>query len=73
MNRARSGTHRQWRKSSRSSDTANCVEVALASAEVGVRDSQDPQGPALAYAAGSWREFIIAVQAGEFDLPGTRS
>jgi hypothetical protein len=60
--------HAQWRKSSYSSDTANCVEVALSVAHVGVRDSKDPDGPVLTYATQSWRDFVIAVRAGDFDL-----
>lgn len=72
MNRARSGTQLAWRKSSYSCDSANCVEVALSSDLVGVRDSKDADGPALAYQVGSWRSFMVAVRTGEFDLPGSR-
>jgi len=72
VNRARGGTRAQWRKSSRSSDTANCVEVAISATEVDVRDSKDQRGPVLSYAAPSWREFLTAVRVGEFDLPPGR-
>ena len=65
MNRARSGT-RQWRKSSYSSDSANCVEVLLSETQVGVRDSKDQTGPALSYSAASWTDFVAAVRSGEF-------
>ncbi|GAA4235467.1 hypothetical protein GCM10022254_42790 [Actinomadura meridiana] len=41
-------TNAEWRKSSRSSEQGDaCVEVALASGLVGVRDSKDPSGPKL--------------------------
>jgi hypothetical protein len=59
-----------WRKSSRSSDTANCVEVAFAGSLVAVRDSKNPEGPMLTYDAGSWSSFIDAVRQGAFDRPG---
>ncbi|MCF0093327.1 DUF397 domain-containing protein [Micromonospora sp. MH99] len=47
----------QWRKSSRSS--GNCVEVAdNLPGVIGVRDSKDPSGPALAFAPTAWRAFV---------------
>ncbi|MFH9041458.1 DUF397 domain-containing protein [Streptomyces sp. NPDC017966] len=52
-----------WRKSSYSnSDGADCVEVAdnlpgLAP----VRDSKNPQGPALLFAADAWNRFIASL------------
>jgi len=60
----------RWYKSSYSTDSGNCVEVALTAEGTRVRDSKDPDGPQLAYAAGAWRGFLEAVRAGEFDLPG---
>lgn len=68
MDRARIGTRPQWRKSTYSSDTANCVEFALLpTSEIGVRDSKDPQGAVLAYTPSAWRTFVAAVQAGALD------
>ncbi|WP_019868682.1 DUF397 domain-containing protein [Salinispora oceanensis] len=48
-----------WRKSGRSSGHGNCVEVAdnLPSV-VGVRDSKDPNGPALTFGPAAWRRFV---------------
>jgi len=55
-----------WRRSSRSTDTANCVEVAVAGSSVGVRDSKDPDGPVLVLPATSWTHFIAGVRSGGF-------
>lgn len=47
-----------WRKSSRSQATqANCVEVALASDTVAVRDSKNTSGPVLIFPAAGWTAF----------------
>lgn len=62
----------QWRKSSYSSDTANCVEVAAAPNYIYVRDSKDPNLTAISYDTGSWRTFILAVRADAFDGPTRR-
>lgn len=58
-----------WRKSERSGATGNCVEVALNQKEVAVRDSKNPSGTVLWFAAEQWRRFVAGVIAGEFDLP----
>jgi hypothetical protein len=59
----------QWFKSSYSSNGGNCIEVArnlVATGVVPVRDSKDPQGPALDFPAATFAAFVAAVQAGEF-------
>jgi len=53
-----------WRRSSRSTDTANCVEVAVAGSAVGVRDSKDPDGAVLVLPAAAWTRFVAAVRSG---------
>ncbi|MGW9170849.1 DUF397 domain-containing protein [Streptomyces decoyicus] len=60
----------QWRKSSYSNqDGGNCVEVAdNLPGTVPVRDSKDPQGPALLFEAPAWSSFVTAVKSGQ--LPG---
>lgn len=53
-------TNAIWRKSTRSgSSGGNCVEVAdNLPGVVGVRDSKDPDGPALLFSPGVWRTFV---------------
>lgn len=48
-----------WRKSSYSGSSGGaCVEVARnLPGVVAVRDSQDPDGPALVLSPAAWREF----------------
>ncbi|MFF2546967.1 DUF397 domain-containing protein [Kitasatospora sp. NPDC058063] len=54
-----------WRKSTYSQQGGNCVEVD--DAHPGrVRDSKDPQGPALVFPAEAWVAFVAAVRSGEF-------
>jgi hypothetical protein len=57
-----------WRKSSYSNgDGGDCVEVADGFPSiVPVRDSKDPQGPALAFPAEAWTAFIGGVKSGDF-------
>jgi hypothetical protein len=63
-----SGLTPTWRKSARCG-TAACVEVLTESTYVGLRNSTDPNGPALSFTPAEWREFIAGVKAGDFDLP----
>jgi hypothetical protein len=52
-----------WRKSSRSSQTGQCVEVAALGARVAVRDSKDPAGPVLVFCSARWRSFLSSLSA----------
>ncbi|MET7502421.1 DUF397 domain-containing protein [Streptomyces microflavus] len=56
-----------WRKSSYSNqDGGQCLEVADDFAPVvPVRDSKNPQGPALTFAAAGWSSFVAAVKDGD--------
>lgn len=53
-----------WRKSSYSNGQASCVEVGQHGTEIAVRDTKNRQGPALAFAPGSWRAFTRRVRNG---------
>jgi len=48
-----------WFKSSYSGGAGGeCVEVAVSTAAVRVRDSKDAAGPELALGAGAWAAFV---------------
>jgi uncharacterized protein DUF397 len=56
-----------WRKARASIGNGACVEIAPFQGKVVVRDSQDPDGPVLAYAQAEWRAFLDGAKAGRFD------
>ncbi|MFB7914142.1 DUF397 domain-containing protein [Streptomyces sp. NPDC056061] len=53
----------EWFKSSYSDSSSgnDCVEVAVATGTVHVRDSKDADGPRLAFAPGAWVGFVSYV------------
>ncbi|HEX6357206.1 DUF397 domain-containing protein [Actinophytocola sp.] len=53
-------TQTKWRKSSRSTSDANCLEVVVDRTVTAVRDSKNPTGPTLAFPAASWKAFLQA-------------
>jgi hypothetical protein len=54
-----------WRKSSYSGNSGGqCVEVSSDTRRVAVRDSKDPAGSVLAFAAATWAAFAERVKAG---------
>lgn len=58
-----------WRKSSYSSGgSANCVEVTHLGGAAAVRDSKNPDGPALVFRPDAFTAFLGAVKAGRLDL-----
>jgi hypothetical protein len=57
-----------WRKSSISNSQGACVELAkLGSGEFAVRNSRNPEGPALIYTRAEIAALIEGVKMGEFD------
>lgn len=56
-----------WFKSSYSGGSqGECLEVARGHADIPVRDSKDPHGPALVFERPAWSTFVSAVKRGEF-------
>lgn len=58
-----------WRKSRRSNPSGNCVECAVLpdKAGIAVRNSRDPEGPALIYTFAEIEAFILGARDGDFD------
>jgi len=57
-----------WQKSGRSGPNGNCVECgALPNGKVAMRNSRDPEGPALIYTPDEIEAFILGVRDGDFD------
>ncbi|HUY47467.1 MAG TPA: DUF397 domain-containing protein [Streptosporangiaceae bacterium] len=59
----------QWSKSSHSSGTGQCVEVARnMPGIVAVRDSKDPDGPKLIISPADWQTFLAEARGGRTGL-----
>ncbi|TDC87336.1 DUF397 domain-containing protein [Saccharopolyspora aridisoli] len=56
----------QWRTSTRSSNYANCVEVAFAGDTVHTRDSKNPAGQHLMFGQPAWSAFVQGLRDGRF-------
>ncbi|MFD8417998.1 DUF397 domain-containing protein [Streptomyces sp. NPDC059466] len=73
MSSVRNGTRAsslgvRWVKSRYSNAEGNCVEVApLDEGGVALRNSRDPDGPALIYTADELAAFLAGAKDGEFD------
>jgi hypothetical protein len=50
-----------WRTSSYSYGSGNCVQVAPAPDRVLVRDSKNPEGPALTVPTSAWHAFLTTL------------
>ena len=69
-----------WQKSRRSNPSGNCVEMAElpGGAGIAIRNSRDPDGPALIYTHHEMVSFIEGAKAGHADFllaaaPGRRT
>ncbi|RCW42803.1 uncharacterized protein DUF397 [Halopolyspora algeriensis] len=51
-----------WRKSSRSNGTGNCVEVSVGPV-VGVRDTKNRHGGVLVFGERAWADFLAHLKA----------
>jgi hypothetical protein len=60
-------THAVWIKASASNQNGACVELAALADGVAMRDSKDPNRPALRYTREELAAFIAGAKAGEFD------
>ncbi|MFC9619229.1 DUF397 domain-containing protein [Streptomyces sp. NPDC056930] len=57
-----------WRKSSHSGGSnGECLEIADGYANIPVRDSKTPSGPALVFSAHGWSSFVSAVKDGSIN------
>ena len=58
-----------WQKSRRSNPSGNCVEMAELpdGGGIAVRNSRDPEGPALIYTLDEIAAFIAGARDGDFD------
>ena len=54
-----------FRKSTYSSDSWNCVEVATGPGGALVRDSKDVTGPVLTFEVSAWTEFVDGLKGEE--------
>jgi hypothetical protein len=52
----------RWRKSSRSSESNTCVEVAIAGPAAALRDSKHTDGPVLTFPAAALTSLLTTVR-----------
>ncbi|MGD9486074.1 DUF397 domain-containing protein [Streptomyces sp. TRM70308] len=57
----------RWVKASASDGRDDCVELAEVGESVAVRNSRDPQGPALIFTRSELAAFVDGASRGEFD------
>ncbi|MCP2169706.1 DUF397 domain-containing protein [Goodfellowiella coeruleoviolacea] len=56
-----------WRKSSKSGQSGQCVELAHTTDVAGVRDSKNPTGPVLTFSQAELTRFLNTVKTGQLD------
>jgi hypothetical protein len=58
----------QWVKSRRSQGNSNCVQFAqLTGGKVGMRDSKNPDGPALILDGDAVTDLVNGLKSGDYD------
>ncbi|MFJ6017298.1 DUF397 domain-containing protein [Streptomyces sp. NPDC092952] len=57
----------QWRKASASDGRDDCVELAEVGENVAMRNSRDPEGPALIFTRTELAAFVDGASKGEFN------
>jgi len=58
----------RWQKSRYSNSQGSCVEMALLpGGDIAVRNSRDPDGPALVYTQAEIQALLQGVKDGDFD------
>ncbi|GAA3931914.1 hypothetical protein GCM10023085_11550 [Actinomadura viridis] len=57
-----------WRRSSRSGQNGNCVEIAQVAGIVAVRDSQNVDASPILLPPAGWRALLANVHAGQYDF-----
>jgi Domain of unknown function (DUF397) len=60
----------QWRKSSYSGNTGNCVEIADLGDNIAARDSKD-HGPVLTFARNNWQSFVLGMKLRSYINPAS--
>ncbi|MFD4954075.1 DUF397 domain-containing protein [Streptomyces sp. NPDC058451] len=59
-------TEARWIKASRSDGLNECIEVAEVGENIALRNSRDPEGPALIFTRGELSAFADGASKGEF-------
>jgi Domain of unknown function (DUF397) len=60
---------RQYRKSSRSYGTGDCIEVAAPPGKrIAVRDSKNIHGTVLVFSSIEWNAFVAGIRIGKFTV-----
>ena len=57
-----------WDQTTPGAPSDNPLEVQVIGSSVLIRNARIPEGPVLEFDRSTWREFVKAVRAGEFDI-----